>query len=464
MMTAKANILGLLLVSLILGACTAEAIVPATLPPTRTVRATETGTAVAEILVTAVPITATPTTTAATTRDPNQTTDLQTLERAPSTPAPTNTPRPTFTPSPTPTPVFLDLPEWVAAPAVNVLLLGNYDDNKTITLFNADTGEQFEIHVEVNENELSPRWLWQEGHYFLSPTFPEDGQDVIDIETGELVKLADVNDDVRVVVSPDGRYAANITREDRFDIVTLIDQETGSEIELSNPFQDSPRDDYNIYARTYWSPDGALLAVEYEKHYYDDNFDLDLAIYAPSGELFRQYANMNTSSNAPWASILPYRILFTEGDSYLPDRPCILDVIENTQSCLETIAEWVGDRSLLSFTWSPDGSKISFIHWSEEEGNNGLCYFELAIEEIFCPITPDNLLVEEQMVPRAHFWSPDGRYLVLFFDTIGPRDVLGPLGVAVVNNDGQNFQILGLEFSSSSNNPWRPSIPSLSEE
>lgn len=459
-MTAKANILGLLLVSLVLGGCTPEAAIPATLPPTRTVMVMETGTAVVEILVTAVPTAVTPTATATTTRDPNQTTDLQPLERAPATPAPTNTPRPTFTPSPTPTPKIFDLPEWVSDPAVNVLLLGNYDDNETITLFNADTGEQFDIHVEVNE--LAPRWLWQEGNYSLSPQFPREGQDVIDIETGKLVQLADVNDDVRMVMSPDGRYVAQITRqEDRFDIVTLMDQETGLEIELHNPFQYSSRDDYNVYARPLWSPDGALLAVEYEAHYYDDNYDLNLAIYTPSGELFRQYANMGASWRNFWSPTLPYRILFTERNV-----PCILDVIANKQSCLGAVAEWVDNKNVwpYAFIWSPDCSKISFLHYSEEEGDNGLCYVELATEEIFCPITPDDLLLEEQMVPRVHFWSPDGRYLALFFDDLWPGDVVGPLAIVVVNPDGRNFQILEQDLSWPYGNPWRPSIPSPSQE
>ncbi|MCL4262123.1 MAG: hypothetical protein KJ069_02865 [Anaerolineae bacterium] len=466
MIAAKANILGLLLVSLILGGCTPEAVMPATLPPTRTVVVTETGmgTAVAQPPSTATTISPTIPDTA--TPDPSQTTDLQIIERTPSTPVSTNTPRPTFTPSPTPTPAVFDLPEWVADPAVNVLLLGSYHDNETITLFNADTGEQFEIHVETSD--LSPQWLWQEGNYFLSPTSPRIGQDVIDIETGEVVKLADVNEDVWSALSPDGRYIAHIIEKDeRTDVITIKDQETGVEKELYNPFQDSSGD-YWQSGQPHWSPDGALLAVVYDKRDYYDNSDYDLAIYMPSGELFRQFGNMRTFWYAPWSPVLPYRMLVTDGQSYISRQPCILDVIENKQNCIETIAERVDNQNVwpTNYIWSPDGSKISFIHFAREErvNINGVCYIELATEEIFCPITPDDLQLEEQINPRLHFWSPNGRHLILFLDRHGMVDVSSPLAGALVNSDGQNFQIIGRDFSLPYTNPWRPSIPSPSQE
>jgi hypothetical protein len=135
---------------------------------------------------------------------------------------------------------------------------------------------------------------------------------------------------------------------------------------------------------------------------------------------------------------------------------------------LETIAEWAENQNvwLYNFIWSPDSSKISFLHASQEEwmNNNGVCYIELTTKEILCPVIPDNLQPEEKKYPRAHFWSPDGRYLALFFDKYGYSDVRGDLGVAIVTGDGQNFQILGRVFSWPYSNPWRPPIPLQSEE
>lgn len=77
--TFKAKILGLLTILLIVGACTPDTAVSATIPPTRTVVPTETGTAVAQA----------PSTTAPTLSP---------------TPALTKTQMPTNTPSSTPTP------------------------------------------------------------------------------------------------------------------------------------------------------------------------------------------------------------------------------------------------------------------------------------------------------------------------------------------------------------------------
>jgi hypothetical protein len=77
---------------------------------------------------------------------------------------------------------------------------------------------------------------------------------------------------------------------------------------------------------------------------------------------------------------------------------------------------------------------------------------------------PDDLQLEEQMYPRVHYWSPDSRYLVLFFDKYGPIDVIGNLGVAIVKSDGQGFHILGRQISWPQGNPWRPPIPLQSEE
>lgn len=448
MFTLKAKILGLLIILLVLGGCVPDTAVPVTVPPTRTMVMTETGTAVAQTPPTITP-TVSPTPTHA------QTSAAQ----------PASTHRPTPTSFLTPTPVVYDLPAWVLDPEVNVLVLGSYGDDGTITLFNAETGEQFEIYMGIDD--LKPAWIWQDGRYFLSPTSPTATQEVIDIQTGNLVKLAPINQDS---VSPNGRYAAHITNGDRFDVVTLVDQETGLETELTNPFQDSSRDDYVVGAEVHWSPDGALLAVLYKKHYYDDNSDHSLVIYAPSGELFRQYENMSISRNSPWSPVLPHRILYTDDNkSFLPKMPCILDVVENEQTCLEIVGEWVESQNVwpYNFVWSPDGSKISFVHVAREERVNksGACYIELATEEIFCPITPDDLQLEEQFESRGHYWSPDGRYLALFSDRSGPlSDVFGDFAVTTVSRDGQNLQILGLGFSSSHYNPWRPSIPTPSEE
>lgn len=352
-------LIGLMMVAI---SCAPDTSVPATLAVTR----------VAVVMVTNTVVSSpTPTTTPTVIISPTP----ETTPTAAATNLPvivlTNTPRPTFTPHPTPTPIFYDLPAWVNNPDMNILLVGSTRDDGTITLFNADTGQQFEIYVDVRD--LSPTWLWQEGNHFLSPTTPRASQPVINIETGELISLSHFNQDK---ISPNGRYAAHMTRlENSSEIVIITDQETGLETTLNNPFLDLSRDDYEMFADTHWSSDGALLAVLYRKWYDDDHNDSDLAVYTPSGELFRQYGNVDTMWNNSWSPTLPYKILYADGHNYSSNMPCILDIITNQRTCLETVAEWVENKKVwlhTFFIWSSDGSKISFGHLSQEENGNNL--------------------------------------------------------------------------------------------
>ena len=207
-----------------------------------------------------------------------------------------------------------------------------------------------------------------------------------------------------------------------------------------------------------------FLAVRYEKHYYSDNSDQNSAIYTPDGEIFRQYAYMNPVWRDPWSPVGPNKILFTEGHSYAPS-PCILEVIANKKACLEIVDDWATGQnvSLFGYTWSPSGNQISFIY-ENDLPNSGLCYFDLATENITCPVTSTDLLFDKQMFARSYFWSPDGKYLVLFFDEVGIGDVIGPQRVVVVNVANQNLQFLEGEFSWPYGDPWRPLLPSQTNE
>jgi hypothetical protein len=146
------------------------------------------------------------------------------------------------------------------------------------------------------------------------------------------------------------------------ELVTIIDRETGTESELVNPFLHlQSRDEAFIESvwAMYWSPDGAYLSVLYDKHYYSDNYDRNLAIYRPTGEIVRQYVDMDTSWGNPWSPIAPYRILYFDGWT-----PCILEVTEDRRKCLEIIDDWLinQDVSPFHYIWSPDGNKISFVY------------------------------------------------------------------------------------------------------
>lgn len=446
MLNVKDYILGLLIVLISLGACKQEMAVPPTTLPTRTLIATEMAPSIPP-QPTMPSSTSTPVTTPTQPNVPTETpTEIAVLQFTP-------------TPYPTATPLFFDLPEWVTEPSANILLLDR-KGSRTIIIYNVETKEQYNINIRVNN--FDPRWLWQESRYFLSPQFPNLRQEVIDVMSGEFVKLSNLNPEI---ISPDGRYAARIiTQEDRLEIIAIIDFETGAETELFNPFLNlqSLDEDFTESATAYWSPDGAFLSVRYSKRYYSGNSDQNLVIYTPSGEIFRQYTNIDTSQKNPWASVLPYRILYTE--RYVP--PCILEVIENNRTCLEVIDEWSDSQSvtLFNYIWSPDGNKISYVYGDSDLPNTGLCYFELATQDMVCPVTTNDLQLDEQLFARIQFWSPDGKYLVLFFDEFGFIDVVGNQGVAVVDIDSQTFMFLEGEFSFPFSNPWRPPILSQTDE
>ena len=342
------------------------------------------------------------------------------------------------------------LPPWILDPEANILLLGS-QENQTITLLNADSGELYTASAPAYE--MRPEWFWDDGNYYLNAG--ATGRKFLNLATGEYVTIPSEGPDI---ASPNGRYAARIeNREDPSELVKIIDYELGTEVELVNPFRDyQTRDEEFVeYARVFWSPDGLFLAVVYFKHYYSDNEDRNLAIYTPSGELFRQKTSLTPELSKPWNPIRPYRILY-----YGRRSPCILEVANNQQTCLSVIADWAEQQVIVPtfYTWSPDGEKISFVY-SSDRPNTGLCYYEVATEELVCPITTEDLFFSRQFFARKHYWSPDGKFLVLFFDRLGIIDVVGTVKVAVVNIETDNIQFIDGDYSFPYNDPWRPPIP-----
>ena len=277
---------------------------------------------------------------------------------------------------------------------------------------------------------------------------------VIDVMTGAITELSIIK---QSATSPNGRYVAQRIRpEDGGEFIIITDYETGTERELVNPFsQLQSRDErFNEYVISmHWSPDGSFLSVLYEKYYYSDNYDRHLAIYTSTGEVFQQYANTNLSTGNPWAA--PHKVLATNGWA-----PCILEIIEGTKVCLESVREWFVNQntSPSNYIWSPDGKRISFIHADPDMRTTGMCYIELATEDIVCPVSSEDFRLETQMYLRLQFWSSDAKHLVLFSDRHGITHVIGPMRVAIIDIDEQDFWLLEGEYSWQFYNPWRPPI------
>lgn len=343
------------------------------------------------------------------------------------------------------------LPLWILKPGANILLLVS-QENQTISLLNVDSGE---LHVTFAQAYGEPQWFWDNGRYYLK--FGSDDPKFLDLTTRNYVTLPSKGSDV---VSPDGRYGARFEkREDQSELVKIINYELQTEVELPNPFHNyqTREEEFVEYARAFWSPDGAFLSVVYFTHYYSDNEDTHLAIYTPTGELFRQYTNVSPTVYKPWSPVSPYRILFT-GQRSVP--PCILEIVGNQQTCLATIAEWADEQVVVPsfYTWSPNGKQISF-DYSTDRPSTGLCYYVITREELVCPVKTEDLFFDKQFFVRKHYWSPDGRYLVLFFDNLGIIDVVGTVKAAVVNIETGDIQFIEGDYSFPYDDPWRPLMP-----
>jgi hypothetical protein len=388
------------------------------------------------------------------------------------TPAPTATvtTTPTHTPSPTATPVKYEIPTWVADPNTNVILLESFlssdIDTVTVSLFNAATGERFDL---LTSEEFShSRWVQQNGQLFISLNYPKSEgaitrdayQALINIATGELTTPMSDTLPGQKVESPNGRYLARlvVVPGTRIFIITILDRETGEEVELTDPFEGS----YGSGTEAKWSADSAYLAVNrYSFPEREVPPEYGLTIYLPTGEIFRQYEGLPTIMQ--WAPNASSQMLFWREDS--DNRtPCILNVIEDSTECLETVAEWTRQQNVRVgfFSWSFDGTKVGFSHWNTETTNNGLCFINLLDEAIQCPVASNELQLEYPVYPYFHYGSPEGQYIALITNPGNPSGGVDPYftWLTVDNSDGTNFRALDRVFIPSlSDEIWRPPIP-----
>jgi hypothetical protein len=457
MFTIQTRVLGLMIILLVLVGCRADMAVLPTFSLTRTLIATERGTAVAEILVTAVPAFS-PMPAPAETQTPIK------------TPRPTNTRYPTFTPTFTPTPEYYFLPEWVTDPTINVLLTGiDEGSHLRISLYNAESGERFDLPIALSAYGLSPEWKITEDGFFIQLHHPilsgsQTGLvEEINLQTGEMQQNEIPHEFIQGeqrIISPDGRYTLQILRsENSPPQVTIIDEANSTEFELSDPFNNYYKD--SITAR--WSPDSTMVAIV-GAHWYEDFAqppEHALLVHSTSGELLQKHENYFSHLN--WSPTSPHQLLISRLDGdFQFQTPCILNFSENAPICLEKIADWRDQHEVKmhQFRWSPDGGVVSFIYWNNATMNNGLCYFKLENDEIFCPITSERLRNKEFVI--LHTWSPDGRYLIVDINPWGPESHDGTFtSLAIVSSDGHAFQPLGYSAHAWA---WRPPIPSAPEE
>ena len=375
----------------------------------------------------------------------------------------TYTPRPTSTSNPTATtaPDHYMFPAWVTDPSINVLLLGILErSNKyVVTLLNAQTAEYFEFTVN---QFVTPAWIKQDNELYLQIYHPRSTglvnrdayQELINLTTGEVSTPPLSSLPGTLVKSPDGRYFAQIISEIKPPTAAIVTTETQDSVELQDPFNGR----YSSYARAIWSQNSAYLALQRVQFYEDLPYNYGLTIYASNGEIFRQYDDLYFLQ---WSPVSSSQFLYwdSKNDTFLP---CVLDIFDNSSICYETIATWASTQNVnvAGYVWSPDGTKISFVHWNNQSQNNGLCFIELASEQIRCLVQPSDLTLDYQAFPINHFWSPDGEQIALFINPQGLSSDDGSFtSVVVIDKDGGDFSVFDeVSIPSLTTEIWRPLI------
>ncbi|MCC6604645.1 MAG: hypothetical protein IT327_15665 [Anaerolineae bacterium] len=423
------------------------------------VTAVSTPTSLAQLPTETASHTPSPTPTETATPEP---TASQTRHATP-TKVPTYTPRPTntSTPTATPTPDHFAFPAWVTDPSVNVLLLGNFEriDKFVVTLLNAQTSEHFDFIVN---DSVRPSWVWHDNELYLQIYHPwstaranrDAFQELINLTTGEISTPPLSPLPGALAESPDGHFLAQIVSENKPPIAAIIETETGNSIELHDPFNGR----YGSYARAIWSQNSEYLALQRVQFYEDMLADYGLTIYTSGGDIFRQYDGLYFLQ---WSPVSSSQLLYwdSKNDSFLP---CVLNIFDNSSTCYETIIMWASaqDVKVAGYVWSPDGTKISFVHWNDQSKNNGLCFVELSSEQIRCLVQPTDLTLDYQAFPINHFWSPDGEQVALFINPQGLSSDDGAFtSVLIVDKDGRDFYIFDeVLIPSLTTEIWRPPI------
>lgn len=394
---------------------------------------------------------------------------------------PTNTPIPlnTATPIRTPTPDRYIFPSWVTDPTANVFFVAKQTERGSkfvVTLFNAQTAEYFDI--PFNEG-VSPSWVWQDGELYIRIYHPRSTsrvnqdayQELIDLTTGEITTPPLNSLHGIVTESPDGRFLVNVLETvDSLPLLTLVNLESGKETELLDPFSGLFLD--RIEAE--WSPIANLVAVERVRYIEDEMARYGLrpesafAVYDMDGTIINQLQDIGQRGFS-WSSTEPIRLLFPAPYMLGSQAPCIFDIDSENYTCLSEISAW-GDEEDVEFglfQWSPDGNKVSFAYWDSIGG--GLCYLELANSSITCPVTWDDLQIEEYLnrfstgggayvFVTKYEWSPDSNFIALYINPAPPTgDDLTMQTVTVINIEEKVLSFVGRGFTQRYY-PWRPSL------
>jgi Tol biopolymer transport system component len=264
-----------------------------------------------------------------------------------------------------------------------------------------------------------PRYIWfaeRTGDWEYNAIFPQYQIAVYDRRTGKRTVMTDrVGSAFRPTISPDGTWMVYGTRLDAKTGLILRNQETGRERWLAYPVQ---RDDeesvapLDVLPGMSFTPDGKDVVASYGGGLWKIpvdgsaptkipfSADVDIAL----GPLSRFEYRVDTSPTFTAHQIRDAapspdgkRLAFAAMDKlYVVDYP------DGTPRRLtETGAGMVEAQP----TWSPDGTQLAFVSWSDTDGGY---IWKVAANGRAAPVklTPEGALYREVA------WSPDGARIV----------------------------------------------------
>jgi len=437
----------------ILAACRADVSDPVTVPPVTTAP---------EVVV------ATKTAVSPTTIPTMLPTSLPTFT---ATPPPTISPTP-ISPSAIPLPIY-DLPAWINDPETAVLMaIMTFEPRSegVIAFMNVNSGELFSFPLPPTTRTV--RWgqddkgtYFEFNHTHVVMSMVEDlYRERVYISTGESQKIQPENftsyPNPSWIESPDSRFIARIIREDDMLNVILETVETTGRKMLIDPFYDN---NPSYIVDMNWSSYGNLLSIgRYIRHGYNAS-DNGLTIYTQTGDVYRQFENKKQYT---WSPVNNDEGLYVEDEDFGISLPCILDVQEGSDVCLDEIRAWREELKVQTglYAWSYNGEQISFVYWREDR-TSGLCFIEIDNRKIHCPIDSESLGGRNQdgeynYIRRLPNLSPDRHYMQL---TINPSPPGGDDGaftrIVTADYEANNLQIWGYGYRAS----WRPSLPNNEE-
>jgi len=418
------------------------------------------------------------------------------------TPSPTSTP--TTSPSPTPEQVSIEFPEWVKNPETQILLVpvGMRENGyENMALFNAETGEKFDVPVTeevgdyfwmpdglsfgyfpVGNNELSifsirdetitTFILSKEALRFHLRSYSSSPPEPIQVTTSDITSQNFLLVPSWQRMSPDRNY---FVFQEEYDntYTSIFDVLKNKLVVISNP-----EDEY-YDLRSEFSPNSNFIAIS-EADQEPGNYTsfetmptIILRIYdLQSQVLVASYKNVTFPIWSPDGTKFLYQEWQTLENNWIwygESPPCIFDTIAETTKCYQIVKDYHSTLNSIQTTfyspqWSPNQEVISYVYTNVEDipymSYGGLCFITLETSNIRCILENlgkgDQSELDEKKVV-SYSWSPDGNFISFEYDTSGPYsdDPNRPmLGIANIKT-GEYFS-LGININMHQLGVWRP--------